>query len=167
MRGVPHCHCAETLTLVGISQICARIYWGGMRIASFTGTMCVFVYQQQHSLSASNLVHLRTHILQVQASSSLIMALLETVLPLLFGASKVYSQSCTIVQPVFELPLIATSSVYGSTITITSSLDCDRCSLEVSTFRAILSGSTVSISLLSASLSSYTEVRTHCKKPRS
>lgn len=47
--------------------------------------------------------------------------------------------TCTTLQPVFELPLDATSTVYASTITSTSSVDCAGCSLVVSTFRAILS----------------------------
>ena len=44
----------------------------------------------------------------------------------------------TTVQPVFELPLDATSTVYGSTVTTTSSVDCAGSSLVVSTFRAVL-----------------------------
>ena len=44
--------------------------------------------------------------------------------------------TCTTLQPVFELPLDATSTAYRSTITSTSSVDCAGCSLVVSTFRA-------------------------------
>lgn len=47
--------------------------------------------------------------------------------------------TCTTLQPVFELPLDATSTVYASTITSTSSVDCAGCSLVVDTFRAITS----------------------------
>ena len=46
--------------------------------------------------------------------------------------------TCTTLQPVFELPLDATSTVYRSTVTTTSSVDCGGCSLVVSTFRAVL-----------------------------
>lgn len=57
----------------------------------------------------------------------------------LLAAFRASAQStCTTLQPVFELPLDATSTVYSSTITSTSSLDCGGCSLVVSTFRAIV-----------------------------
>ena len=61
---------------------------------------------------------------------------------LLLAALGASAQStCTTLQPVFELPLDATSTVYGSTITSTSSVDCAGCSLIVSTFRAIVTTS--------------------------
>ncbi|CAD6580789.1 MAG: hypothetical protein ASARMPREDX12_000266 [Alectoria sarmentosa] len=47
--------------------------------------------------------------------------------------------TCTTLQPVFELPLEATSTVYASTVTSTAPIDCGGCSLVVSTFRAIIS----------------------------
>ena len=53
-----------------------------------------------------------------------------------FGASA--QSTCVTLQPVFELPFDATSTVYGSTITSTSSVDCGGCSLVVSTFRAVI-----------------------------
>ena len=57
----------------------------------------------------------------------------------LFAAVGVFAQStCTTLQPVFEQPIDATSTVYGSTVTATSSVDCAGCSLVVSTFRAIV-----------------------------
>ncbi|KAK3174335.1 hypothetical protein OEA41_001579 [Lepraria neglecta] len=70
------------------------------------------------------------------------MAVLAILLPLLSGVLTAYAQTCTTVQPVFGLPLDATSTAYASTITTTSSVDCDGCSLEVTTFRAIISGFT-------------------------
>lgn len=81
---------------------------------------------------------------EIEVYSPIIMAILAILLPLLSGALTAYAQTCTTVQPVFELPLDATSTAYASTITTTSSVDCDGCSLEVTTFRAIISGSTVS-----------------------
>ena len=58
----------------------------------------------------------------------------------LFAAFHASAQStCTTLQPVFELPLDATSTVFRSTITSTSTLDCGGCSLVVSTFRATIS----------------------------
>ncbi|KAM0803094.1 hypothetical protein BDR22DRAFT_819302 [Usnea florida] len=57
----------------------------------------------------------------------------------LLAALGVSAQStCTTLQPVFEMPIDATSTVYGSTVTATSSVDCAGCSLVVSTFRAIV-----------------------------
>ena len=58
----------------------------------------------------------------------------------LLAALRASAQStCTTLQPVFALPLDATSTVYRSTVTSTSSVDCAGCSLVVSTFRAIIS----------------------------
>ena len=54
-----------------------------------------------------------------------------------FNASA-QSTTCSTLQPVFELPLDATSTVYRSTVTKTSSIDCAGCTLVVSTFRAII-----------------------------
>ena len=57
----------------------------------------------------------------------------------LLAALGVSAQStCTTLQPVFEQPFDATSTVYGSTVTATSSVDCAGCALVVSTFRAIV-----------------------------
>ncbi|MCJ1451459.1 mucin 5B, oligomeric mucus gel-forming [Mycoblastus sanguinarius] len=65
------------------------------------------------------------------------------VFSILVSAFKASAQTtCTTLQPVFELPLDATSTDFASTVIMTSSLDCGGCSLEVSTFRALL-GSTV------------------------
>ncbi|KAL9075761.1 MAG: hypothetical protein Q9161_001513 [Pseudevernia consocians] len=46
--------------------------------------------------------------------------------------------ACTTLQPVFELPFDGTSTVFRSTITSASSVDCGGCSLVVSTFRAVV-----------------------------
>ena len=80
---------------------------------------------------------------EIEVYSPITMAVLATLLPLLSGALTAYAQTCTTVQPVFGLPLDATSTAYASTVTTTSSVDCDGCSLEVTTFRAIILGSTV------------------------
>ncbi|KAL6719322.1 hypothetical protein ACLMJK_003561 [Lecanora helva] len=47
------------------------------------------------------------------------------------------AQSCTTLQPVFASPIDATSTVFETTVTATSSVDCGGCSLVVSTFRAV------------------------------
>lgn len=64
---------------------------------------------------------------------------ITSLLLVLFFLLKVYAQTCTTLQPVFELPLDATSTAFASTITSTSSVDCGGCSLVVNTFRAIIS----------------------------
>ena len=74
-------------------------------------------------------------------SRLLLTAMASTIFSCVFllaalGASA--QSTCTTLQPVFELPLDATSTVYASTITSTSSVDCAGCSLVVSTFRAIV-----------------------------
>ena len=48
--------------------------------------------------------------------------------------------TCTTLQPVFELQADATSTVFRSTITSTSSVDCAGCSLVVSTFTVVAVG---------------------------
>lgn len=67
----------------------------------------------------------------------------------LLAALRTAAQStCTTLQPVFELPFDGTSTVYGSTITSTGSVDCGGCSLVVSTFRAVVETSVSDLPVL-------------------
>ena len=72
------------------------------------------------------------------------MAMLRILLPLLHGALTVRAQICTTVQPVFEPLPNATKLVYASTVTHTSTVTCDGCKLEVSTFPAVTGSFSVS-----------------------
>ena len=85
--------------------------------------------------------------------NNIIMIFSTLILSLLLGTLQVHA--CTTIQPVFELPLNATNTVYASTITTTSSIDCGGCSLAVSTFRAVLPGPTVCIALYLLNLPSH------------
>ena len=78
------------------------------------------------------------------------MAMLKILLPLLTVPLTVYTQNCTTVQPIFEPPIDATKTIFANTTTTTSTVTCDGCLLEVSTFRATTGGSTVGSPALSS-----------------
>ena len=80
----------------------------------------------------------RIHFIFQYSISFARMMLSVAVLSSFVAALTVHAEmTATTLQPVFELPLDGTSTVYKTTVTSTSAVDCKGSSLVVSTFRAV------------------------------
>lgn len=100
---------------------------------------CSFPQEASSQYSCFLLLHIDSRRFRSNLLLNLIMVSITSLLPLILVPLRIHAQTCTTLQPIFELPLDATSTAFSSTATSTSSVDCGSCSLVVSTFRAVVS----------------------------